>query len=536
MHLLQRLRVIVVSAFTLSLTFLVSCGLKQTSDPLSATNFNISEMSSLHDGSGVERTNYYYGETIYLTLDKLYPEWQTLIRVSKNGVTSINGDRYLTSIVAVSDVSGTIKNIELWYNVGIDLHGHPADMAGSYTVQILQTSQNNPWKNFKIPFTVYNSVPPQAHVDAKRADGSYLGNGALLGQNVFAQGSGFVAGTQVHLAIVKDQEAYNSGDALVDESGGAEAVTITASGELPLTQIWPAANLIGAYDVIADTAPFGQFNIGDVVSRTLLTGLIVQNASSLNDIVMDIACDELGIIHNEFSRLDGIYAKAIPLIRPSGFATMGHVSHSGIYVSPHKSMWKAGDRLVHIETVGSMNSAVEAIIDTSSGALALTLVRGPSKPGYREPLRLWPGEYDMIVDINGNGVYDPGTDLLDGGSQIGFTIPGTPPAVKMIFYAMPDFDLSNHTPMRAVLIRGNGEPIVGATVAFNVGKGYGSVAPASVVTDGEGMATTYFTGAESGQWSIIRALVTIDGIQYVARISIWGDLTYTHNQGIILGS
>jgi hypothetical protein len=536
MHLQRMLTAIVVSAFLLSMAFFVSCGLKQTSDPLSATNFNISEMSSLHDGSGVERTKYYYGETIYLTLDKLYPEWQTLIRVSKNGVTNYNGDRYISSIVAVSDVSGAIKNIELWYNVGIDVNGHPIDVAGNYTVQILQTSQNNPWKNFKIPFTVYNSVPPQAHLDASRADGTYIGNGVLIGQDVYVQGSGFGAGTPVQITIVKDQETYNSGDLLIDESGGVETITSSASGELALTKIWPTANLVGVYDLVADTAPFGQFNIGDVVCRTWLTGLIVQNPSSLNDIIMDIACDELGMYHNSFTRLDGIYALAKPLIRPSGLNTMGHVSHSGIYVSPHKSIWKKGDRLIHIETVGSMNSAVEAVIDTSSGALALTLVRGPSKSGYREPLRLWPGDYDMIVDINNNGTYDPGTDLLDGGTQIGFSIPGIPPDVKMIFYAMPDVDVSNTTPLRVVLIRGTGEPIVGATVTFNVGKGYGSVAPASVITDAEGMATTYFTGAEPGQWSIVRALVTVDGIQYVARISIWGDLTYTHNQGVIIGS
>ncbi len=536
MGLRRMFHAVVVVAFVLMMTVYLSCGLKQTSDPLSATNFMISESSSLHDISGTERTNYYYGETIFLSLDKLYPEWQTLIRVSKNGVQNYNGDRYISSLVAVTDRLGRISNLEIWYNVGIDVNGQPADVAGQYTVHILQTSQNNPWKNFKIPFTVYNSVPPQAHVDVKRSDGSYLGNGALTGQDIYAQGGGFAPGTNVRLTIVRDQEIYNSGDLLVDESGGAEEIVVTAAGEVALTKIWSAAGLIGVYDLVADIPPFGQFNIGDVVQQSSLAGLIVQNAPSLTDIVMDIACDGNGIYQNMFSNLDALYAKANPLVRPSGLTAMGHVSHSGIFVSPHKSVWTSGDRLVHIETVGSMNSAVEALVDSSSGALALTLVRGAAKAGYREPLRLWAGDYDVIVDVNNNTLYDPGVDLLDGGSQVGFTIPGTPAAVKMIFYALPDLDLSNHTPMRVVLLRGNGDPIVGATVAFNVGKGPGSVAPTSVITDSEGMATTFFTGAEEGQWSIIRALVTVDGVQYVARISVWGDLTYTHNQGIILGN
>lgn len=536
MYLLKRSSfVLFVLALGVAAGLFVSCGVKQTADPLSATNFKISESSSLHGGSGVTRSDYYYGETIYLTIDQLYPEWQTLVRVRKNGAKDCSCEECVSTMLVVTDKLGRIDDLEIWYTLGVDYNGNLLDVAGSYTVQILQTSQNNPWLSFKIPFTIIASPPVNPYMSVSNAAGQFRGNGVLSGQDVYTIGGSFAANTAMRIYVVKDKASYTAGDLYNDESGGFESATAAADGSVALAKIWPAATVLGAYDIVADIAPFGQYNVGDVVCAGKLAGLVIQLPSSPSDIIADVACDGFGNYKNIFTELEDVWAVVNPTVRPAELVTLDLLCHSTVYVSPHKAVWNKNDPLVHIETVGSMHSAIEVLVDPTSGSLGLTLVRGESKAGYRQPLRLWPGDYDMIVDVNNNSLYDPGIDILDGGPQVGFTVPGVTPPVILVFYALPDYQLMDKTLMRAVVLRSDHTPVVGATVYFNVGKGPGQVAPTSGVTDSQGMTHTYFWGAEQGQWSIIRALVTVDGVQYVARISVWGDMCQTHNQGVVIG-
>ncbi|NLP10859.1 hypothetical protein GX408_10740 [bacterium] len=524
-----------ISAVLLVLTagLLITCGVKQTEDPLSAGNFKISESSSLHDGNGAARSEYYYGESMFLSLDNLYPEWQTLVRVRKNGARDCSCAECVNTLLVVTDRLGRIDNLEIWYNIGYDQDGNPLDEAGDYTVQILQTSQNNPWINFKIQFKVIASPPVAPFLFVTNAAGTYQGNGVVAPDKVFVKGGHFGANAEVHLFVAQNRMAYAPGDLYSDVSGGFETATASAAGELAVTEVW-SAPVVGVYDVIADVAPFGQYNTGDVVGEPSLATLIVQNPVGGADIITDIACDAYGNYKNTFTDMEAVYGLANPLVRPAELASLLPLCHSNVVVSPHKAIWAKDDPLIHIETVGSMHSPLEVVLDPSSGSMGLTMVRGECRPGYRQPLRLWPGDYDMIVDVNNNNMYDPGVDLLDGGTQVGFTIAGTPPPVKFIFFALPDFEAMGKTPMRAVVLKSDHTPVVGATVSFNVGKGPGEVDPKSVVTDAHGMAETLFWGAEEAKWSIVRAIVMVDGVQYVARISVWGDMCSTHNQGVVI--
>jgi len=518
--------------------FLVVCGVKQTADPLSATNFKISESTSLYGANGEARHDFYLGETIRLSMDNLYPEWQTLVRVRKNGSKDCTCEECIGSVVIASDRNGSILDLEIWYNIGFRGNHKITDVAGDYTVHILQTSQNNPWINFIIQFTIHDTPPPTPYLYHADASGEYLGDGLLVGNDVYVKGDHAPGNAAVRLYVVKDQDSYTDGDVYGDESGGYETITTAADGVIPLTKVWPTASVPGAYDLIADVAPLGQYNDGDIICRNFYPGLLVQTPATLSDIITDIACDAYGNYSNLFSDLQSIWAKVNPLVRPDRLWEILELCHGNIFVAPHKAVWKQNDRLVHIETVGSMQSGVQVIHEPSSGAIVLNLVRGESKAGYRQPLRLWPGDYDMIVDLNDNGVYDPGIDLLDGGSQIGFSIFSTinpvPPAIKFIFHSLPDYDLTGTTIMRAIVLRSDHTPVPGITVYFNVGKGPGQVTPTSAVTDAEGMATTVFSGAQEAQWSIVRAMFVLDGVQYVARISLWGDMCNTHNQGVVI--
>ncbi len=522
-----------------TLLFLVDCGVKQTSDPLSALNFKISESTNLHGASGESRHDFYIGETIRLTLDNLYPEWQTLIRVRRCGALNCSCAECVSAMTIATDRRGMIDDLEIWYNIGVNMPGYPTDVAGCYTVQILQTSQNNPWINFIIHFTVHDTPPPFRYLYQTDATGEFKGAGLITGNDVYVKGDHAPANTEARLYVIKDQQFYNVGDVYVDESGGYETITTSATGAIEQTKVWPLASVLGAYDLIADFAPFGQYNDGDIACKGFIPGLVVQEPQSFNDIITEIACDALGNYKNLFTDLESVWAHVNPLVQPRGLHELFGLCHGAIFVAPHKPVWNQNDRLTHVETIGSMHSGVHVLPGPTTGGIVNHMVRGQSMPGYRQPLRLWPGDYDMIVDLNGNGLYDKGQDLLDGGSQIGFSVVSTinpiPPDIKFIFHALPDYDIFGSTVMRAIVLRSDHTPVVGVTVYFNVGKGPGQVNPTSAVTDAEGMATTVFSGAQDAVWSIVRAIVTVDGVQYVARISVWGDLCDTHNQGVVIG-
>lgn len=318
------------------------------------------------------------------------------------------------------------------------------------------------------------------------------------------------------------------GDAIVDESGAVEVVTVGAGGTFANIAVWPVAAVVGNYNIVADVAPFGEYNEGDVISNDL----VVQQPSSPIDIIADIACDEMGIHRNTFTELEALYAAVAPLVRPD---TLNE--QVAVYVVFHKDVWIDEDPMVCIETTGDLNMPSLCMADPFSANLDLTLIRSLAKVGYRNPLKLWPGNYDVIVDVGRNGVYDAGTDILDGGPQVGFNIPGTVPAVRLIGGA--DSNVlgrdSNQTNVWAQMVGADGLPIVGATVTFSVSQGPGSLSETTVVTNESGLAMTVFTGADYGHDSKIRIVVTVNGVQYVYVFSIWRSIPITHTQGILGG-
>jgi hypothetical protein len=249
------------------------------------------------------------------------------------------------------------------------------------------------------------------------------------------------------------------------------------------------------------------------------------------DIVTEIACDEFGGVKNLFDGMEPIFAMVNPQIRPAFLK-----EPVNIFVGFHRDIWPLGVKLLNIETVGSLHQGTKCMANPFSESPFLIRIRGEAGPFYRWPLRLWPGEYDVIVDINRNGVYDPGIDLLDGGSQVGFVISDdgkTQPLYKIILSSYDDLNFENLTSVeiRAQVVTTDGTPVPDVTVFFNVGKGPGTVAPPSSITDINGIATTIFDGGNPGEWSLIRAFVIIDGKKYIARISQWGQCGCVHNQG-----
>jgi len=85
-------------------------------------------------------------------------------------------------------------------------------------------------------------------------------------------------------------------------------------------------------------------------------------------------------------------------------------TNADIYVIPDQD-WNDGDQVPQ-----DITGAVETV-SVNNGDIAPVLV-------WHAPLT--PGEYDIVIDANRNGVYDASTDGLDSGSP-GFVVIDMPP-------------------------------------------------------------------------------------------------------------
>lgn len=525
-------RTSIILGMVVGVMLLLSCGTKQVDDPLSAEAFTISEMSALHGTTGEERDTFYRYETLYLTIEDLFPRWQTSVEIVQGDDCYAVHDHMLV----ITDEEGRITDLPVWINIGVDENGNPVDESGSYAIRIVQASSKGTWNKFRIEFTVVNGLAPFAMVQPTNAAGVFNNGAALEGEDIYAGGNNLGAGAEVRLYVVDSGTMVQTGMLYSDVTGGFETVNADANGSLPNTLVWTGATA-GAYDVVADVAPFGEYNAGDAVTSIKSTGLTVQAPAGVADIVQDVACDITGSYLNQFDESDPVFAMVNPLIRPTEI-----LSPVAIYVTDHRDVWAEGDELTTVETVGSHTSPTICVTNPVSGSLALVQLRGEPKPQNRQPLNLWPGDYDVVIDMNMNGVYDPGIDVLDGGSQVGFTVtgdgvPGETPKVKFFFGSALDYDQAETGERRVFLLvtDGDGNPVVDAPVYFNVGRGPGSVDPTETMTDANGYAETFYSGSEYGQYSIIRTRVRVDNAWRQAWISVWGEIPCTHDQGILIG-
>ena len=170
-----------------------------------------------------------------------------------------------------------------------------------------------------------------------------------------------------------------------------------------------------------------------------------------------------------------------------------------------------------------------------SGAVPLFRLRGETKAGYYQPLRLWPGDYDVIVDVNRNRVYDAGIDILDGGTQVGFSVASqdTVPAVRLINTADEDMAGRPTSSPRlwAHLVRADNSPIVDVPVKFTIVVGPGTVTETTAVTGADGIAFTTLSNLSFDEMTRVRTEAVVDGELYYSVLSVFRSLCCTHDQG-----
>lgn len=529
----------ILFAFVLGVAslFWVTCTTNEVNDPLGIGNFNQIELSGLTNSAGIERTTFYTYETIMLTIDGLIPLEQTHIEIVKG---CDECQETIKRSVVVTDKNGAITNLPVWYHVGVDQDGNRVDQSGNYGLYITQPPKHDPWTILMVCFDVVNDISPEPQVHAFDGAGTFKGQTALVGEDVYLQGFNVTADS-VRLYVIPKQIDYADGDPFVDVSGGFEWIA-PASGTIPETLVWGAAGTVGSYDCIVDLRPFGEYNVGDVVSDMNFTGLAVQNPPGAEHIIADIACDESGVHKDVFDDLEPLFATVDPPTRSADLLTwMSELAHwLPVFVMPHREIWQQDEQLVTIRTVGTHQMPSYIQVNPMSGSVGLFRLRGECKPLYLQPMRLWPGDYDIIVDVNRNFLYDPGIDILDGGSQVGFSIvteEDTPP-VRLINTADEDFigRRRNTSRLWAHFVRDDNSPIAGITVKFTKVLGPGSVAPTTAVTDEYGMAHTVVSGVQYGEMTRVRTEAVVDDSLHYNVVSFYRLIPCSHDQGHGQGS
>ena len=134
-----------------------------------------------------------------------------------------------------------------------------------------------------------------------------------------------------------------------------------------------------------------------------------------------------------------------------------------------------------------------------------------------------------------NHIYDPGSDLLDGGPQIGFTVPGQIPEIRI--FVSTDTDLLQpgaSTPIYNLAVFQDGSPVVGARVTFEIVRGTGTLSSAEAFTDANGLAIVTYSAGDPGDGSSkkVRSTFHINGEKFVRDISIRVKISL-HNQGTL---
>ncbi|HNT67130.1 MAG TPA: hypothetical protein PKN04_15205 [bacterium] len=527
-----------IAVLTAVLVLLVVLQCEQIKDPLSVNAMQIAKGAKLSDLNGPARSLFYRYETIFLTMENLYAQEQTDIQIIR-----LKDEMIIKRLLVLTDELGRLDDVPIWYRIGHLESG----MEGDYVVHVVQPGINRKWIELAIPFAVKDYKLPVFHLNITDAQGNYLGGSCNVGEPVSVVGRISGGAQEIKFWVVEEpgpSVPFTAGMTYVDVSGdGVESVTTNGEGVFALTQVWSNPSPIGAYDVIADKAPFGEYNPGDLVADQPITGLLVQEEAQFADILEEIACDELGNYKNVFDSLETIFARVNPNRRPlltNRRRPIDTAEFIGVFITPHKDVWTEGDSLVDIRTVGTFEMPIHCLWAQSSGSLPITRLRGLPMVDDPRPIVMWPGEYDVIIDVDRDTYYDQGTDILDGGPMgPGFVVPGNPPEVRFVASADIDFftcprDLyfpEDWTKVWGTLVDSLGTFYKDIPIAFTVVSGPGSFDADTSITSGSGRAYSIFRGGQKYTGTLLRLDATLDKELYTKYVLVFRKGCYVHNQG-----
>lgn len=213
--------------------------------------------------------------------------------------------------------------------------------------------------------------------------------------SVWASGRNLTPNSDVTVWVVADARDYKSGDPLDAEGAVQAAGRIDASGRL-LAEVWNGPDRLGGFDLVLDADNSKTWTVGDLASGFRTTGFVVQQTpvgSDGNDVAADLASGEdyytVGA-RSQFTSKDGLYIGGLLTARAAD-------AGATVRVCAHRERWDDGALL------DSRAPAVQPIAADPTGA--------PRVLAWPAPML--PGDYDVILDMNADGKYTRGVDVLD---------------------------------------------------------------------------------------------------------------------------
>ncbi|RLG71955.1 MAG: hypothetical protein DRO11_03315, partial [Methanobacteriota archaeon] len=201
---------------------------------------------------------------------------------------------------------------------------------------------------------------------------------------IYVRGVNLEPNDEVRIYVVEDRDDWADGMSLVDVTGGYETVTTDSEGVLPRTLVW-ASSTAGNYDLVIDTNLNGEYNPNSQVEP--LEAFLGAGLRVLETPVY--AANNLGVTQKYFYPGEAIYVFGDDYT-PNILVDL--------YVVTNDDEWFDGTPLVDI------NGDVETVQITGTGELPLTMVLGPM---------LTVGEWDIVVDVDRDGLYDEGVDVVN---------------------------------------------------------------------------------------------------------------------------
>lgn len=496
MHRTKTICMFALALLCILIVVIAGCGGSKNSSSNNPTNNNdpnnnnggndnpkpVAVTTTLIDDSGQQVTSV-PGDTpkpIFIAVDGLNPGQDVEIMLYKGGKS-----QYPAPLQLTADDTGKVPASAILYDIGIDpATGTEVDASGDYELKVVGYGVDK-----TIPFTIgavsrSSTSVPSVYPMVKNLSGNFIHpQGSVMNSaRLYAKGKGFPANSTVDVYVLPDQNDWT------DQSlGGAVtapvSVTTDASGSFEPVAVWNVVQPVNNnrdFDVIVDANRNGIVDDGDAVNGNSITGFTVQDLNGAT--AVPLASDRNGTYRSQYTTSETLTI----WVNPPGRPTFEPVENKGRwvkkYVVIHKNTWNSQDPLIDV-----------------TGRPERDLVRYACANEYYYPIWSAPlkaGKYDVIIDANCNGKWDPGIDLIHSfGGQNYVTITGDSPA-RLI--ASADSAVINKGETVKIFVTALAEdttdPVPGVTISLARTGGSGSVSPASAVTNSEGVAEFSYTG------------------------------------------
>lgn len=384
----------------------------------------------LRTSGGVKTTEFQLFDTIQFSATRLLPRAGYTIRVVRDD------DKVVRELQLSTDQSGRIPETILWHDIGVKPVPKERRPNKAYITHLPEweiTDSGYANRRYNLQLIRDNRIVREigfrvadwlARPRLYAADSQgYPTSGFIIGEeNIWVVGKDFPKGSVIRLWAVPNSNDWEDGSELKD-------MTKQYYGELPTLfelkgeqtcfkkLLWPKnLTCVGSYDIVAEviTYPWGRYHarqqaeVQNVVSSLSYSGFVVQRQpGEAEPLEMDLAgTKQSPLTYKEtFLTTENVYVGVDPTVQPS-------------YIGQTAKIYIVDDKIDAQWQPGTVLQDVTGFVET----VTIYGVCGNCWATLAWVAPLTPGKYDVVLDFNQNGQYDPGIDLIDSLDPVGFTV------------------------------------------------------------------------------------------------------------------